>query len=318
MESNNILISVVIPIYNAEKFVADTLESLRKQTLINIEVICVDDGSTDNTAKIIKDFSTKDKRFKYLHKINGGAGSARNIGILASCGEYIAFLDIDDQFSTNNTLELLYTKAHQSGMDICGGLYSNSGNKKQDFAREQIVDFKEFQNDFFFTRYLYKREFLLKYSIFFPEYRCYEDPVFLLKAMSIAKKFYSISDEVYKYSGSHQCQNMNLDKTKDYLRGITDELMLSSMNHYTIIHKKAFSLLNNEVSYYCEKELRSNDKELFILLLKANGAVDRNLISVSDFEISPVLLTIWCTSQKYLKIRNSKIVQMFLKIRSKK
>ncbi len=93
---NNILISVIIPSYNYEKYIGTTLQSLIAQTLQEWECIVVDDGSTDNTKKIVTDFAVLDKRIKYIYQNNAGQSSARNNGLRIAKGEYIQFLDADD------------------------------------------------------------------------------------------------------------------------------------------------------------------------------------------------------------------------------
>ena len=93
---NPIAISVVIPVFNTECYLSTCLDSVLNQTLENIEVICIDDGSTDNSLEILKKYQKKDNRVKIISKDNEGQGVARNIGISEAIGEYIAFVDSDD------------------------------------------------------------------------------------------------------------------------------------------------------------------------------------------------------------------------------
>ena len=95
------LISVVIPAYNAEQFLDETLESVLSQTYENWECIIVNDGSTDNTESVVKKWCEKDARFRYFYKENSGASDTRNLGIKEARGEYIAFLDADDLYMPN-------------------------------------------------------------------------------------------------------------------------------------------------------------------------------------------------------------------------
>lgn len=92
----NPLISIVVPVYNTEKYIAETIESVIAQTYDNWELLLIDDGSTDSSRKIIESFVEKDSRIKYHYKENGGQASARNLGVKKANGEYIAFLDSDD------------------------------------------------------------------------------------------------------------------------------------------------------------------------------------------------------------------------------
>lgn len=93
-------ISIIIPVYNAEKYLYDCLDSLINQTLKNTEIICIDDGSTDNSYEILCEYAAKDNRFIILQQENKGAGAARNKGMEIAKGEFLAFLDADDFLNT--------------------------------------------------------------------------------------------------------------------------------------------------------------------------------------------------------------------------
>lgn len=95
------LISIIIPIYNVEKYLIECLESLSRQKTSQIEFICVDDGSTDKSGIICDEFAKRDKRFKVIHKKNGGVSSARNVGMENAIGKYIAWVDPDDYITLN-------------------------------------------------------------------------------------------------------------------------------------------------------------------------------------------------------------------------
>ncbi len=110
-------VSVILPIYNQENYLAKALDSLHKQTLKDIEFICVNDGSIDSSLKILKDYAQKDSRIRIIDQKNQGAGAARNNGLKIAKGEYIAFLDPDDWFETD-AMESLYKKSKKQNCDI--------------------------------------------------------------------------------------------------------------------------------------------------------------------------------------------------------
>ena len=114
-------ISVILPAYNAEKYVAKTLESLLTQTLKEVEFICVNDGSKDGTLKLLKEFEQNDERIKIIDKKNEGVWKARIDGISAATGQYIAFMDADD-YVEKNFLEELYKSITKNNADmaVCG------------------------------------------------------------------------------------------------------------------------------------------------------------------------------------------------------
>lgn len=110
-------VSVIIPVYNVEQYLRECLDSVVNQTLREIEIICVDDGSTDNSMAILKEFAKKDHRITILHQENLHAGVARNAGLAIARGEYLSFLDSDDFFELN-MLEEMYNKAKEDDVDI--------------------------------------------------------------------------------------------------------------------------------------------------------------------------------------------------------
>ena len=112
-----IKVSIIVPVYNVEKYIHKCLDSLVNQTLKELEFIFVNDGSPDNSPKIIKEYQKKDKRIKLLNKENGGHASARNLGLEHAKGEYIAFLDSDD-YVKENMYEILYNRAKKDNLDI--------------------------------------------------------------------------------------------------------------------------------------------------------------------------------------------------------
>lgn len=115
-------VSVIIPVYNVQSFLADCLNSALQQTLSNIEIICVNDGSTDSSPEILKEFEQKDSRIKVINKENAGYGAAMNDGIKAASGEYLAFLESDDQID-NNAYKRLSELADSYDVDIIKGNY---------------------------------------------------------------------------------------------------------------------------------------------------------------------------------------------------
>lgn len=112
------LVSIIVPIYNVEKYLPKCIESIINQTLTNIEIILVNDGSTDSSGKIADEYAKKDERIIVIHKENRGQGSARNVGIDIAKGEYIGFVDSDDWID-EEMYEKLYTNAKEYNSDVC-------------------------------------------------------------------------------------------------------------------------------------------------------------------------------------------------------
>lgn len=144
----NELISVILPAYNVENYINNCITSVINQTYTNIEIIIVNDGSTDKTGEIIEKFSKKDTRIKVCNKNNGGIASARNIGLKCAKGEYICFIDTDDTIE-KDMLEILYTSIKKNNADISivrvAQCFENGRKEYFDFsyAKEQVVDLNQ-------------------------------------------------------------------------------------------------------------------------------------------------------------------------------
>ncbi len=140
----DILVSVIIPIYNAEKYLPECLDSLLAQTLSDIEIICVDDGSTDNSMQVLEAYQKQDYRVKICAQKNAGAGAARNKGLTYANGKYVYFFDADD-IANESLLELAYNRAEETGADIVafnGSTFTDDDIKtakpKQGFSKGSV------------------------------------------------------------------------------------------------------------------------------------------------------------------------------------
>ena len=205
-------VSVVIPVYNAEKFLRACLDSATGQTLRETEILCIDDGSTDNSAAVVAQYMEIDPRIRLIRQENSGSGAARNRGIRAAQGKYIAFLDADDYYPEAETLEKLYRAAVQHDVRICGGSFSvvwpdgkvvtrfdSERYWGYTFEKDGLWEYRDYQFDFGYHRFLYRRDFLLKNRLFFPDYLRYQDPPFFVRAMTAAGSFYALRDVSYRY-----------------------------------------------------------------------------------------------------------------------
>lgn len=195
------LISLIVPIYNGEKYVEQFYEMCRMQTYSNIELIFIDDGSNDNTAHIIDQLAEKDERVVVYHKKNGGVSTARNLGIKKAQGKYIAFADIDD-FIYPNYLQYLYQLVRVNDADIAFCSYIKMTDQ-EDYATEKHIQnaevllfdkqtaIKNFCARRYLTGYSYLK--LIKTSIAkkaaFPEDIVYgEDFIFSYEVLKLSNK----------------------------------------------------------------------------------------------------------------------------------
>lgn len=141
-------ISIIIPIYNTEQYLSDCLDSVINQTIQDIEIICVNDGSTDNSAQIIEEYALKDNRIKVLHKENGGQTSSRRAGLKLATGEYIGFVDSDDWIDSD-MYEKMLSIAERYQVDMVSSGYYLEGNyttKHLDTVEYGLYDADNIQN----------------------------------------------------------------------------------------------------------------------------------------------------------------------------
>lgn len=133
------MISIIVPIYNTEKYLSKCINSILQQTYQDFELILIDDGSTDNSLTICKKYSEKDERIKVLHKENGGQGSARNLGLSVFRGDYVTFIDSDDWIDSR-LLYVLLNNLISTNADIsCCAVYSNENESDKKNSSELVV-----------------------------------------------------------------------------------------------------------------------------------------------------------------------------------
>ncbi len=207
-----IRVSVIVPIYNAYDYLGAALDSILDQTLREIEVICIDDGSTDRSIDIIKKYRDTDSRVRIVTENNAGVSTARNKGIARVRGEYVIFLDADD-FYEPTLLEKLYNLAKEQNLDIALARYDIYNNKTERFsaatdeshgdifARGAVVSKNEFPNHIFesTTGYVWNKLFRSsmikeKELTFAPELYIFEDVHFVCSALSYADRIARVED----------------------------------------------------------------------------------------------------------------------------
>lgn len=212
-------VSVIIPVYNAEKYLRECLDSVTAQSLREIEIICVDDGSTDNSLKILREYAIKEPRLRVITQANARQGAARNRALDHASGEYIAFLDSDDAFAAD-ALKKLYTRARNDALDMlmlsCVRV-TPSGKEFRwsyhDFSKFLPLDFpqkcfsrKNCSPELFWRMpcsccgTFYSRAFLEKNKLRFPEKIFFEDRPFFFFALAEAERIGILDEPLYRYT----------------------------------------------------------------------------------------------------------------------
>lgn len=321
-------ISIIVPVYNTEKYLEECLDSVISQTLCDIEIIIINDNSPDNAISIIDYYANKDNRIIVIDKkANEGVGKARNDGIKASKGEYIAFLDSDDMFSNEQVLEKLYIAATKYNVSITGGLLERlypDGHIEKDsqsirvnnieYSSSGLTEYKDFQYDYGYCCYIYSRELIVSKKIEFPLYTRFQDPPFFVRAMFESKRFYMLNDCVYRYRYIDNEEKYTLKKTMDQLQGVMDNLVFSKVHNLPKLHYISAVRLNTECGYMVSKNLESSEKYNMIRkLIDANALVDEEWLNDEGIMIKPFVLDFFKyvveTAGKYEKLRNKRIIK---------
>ena len=223
------LVSIIVPIYNVDKYLNKCLESLVNQTYKNIEIILVNDGSTDNSQKIIEQYVSKyPNLIKSYKKENGGLSDARNYGFKKAKGKYLAFIDSDD-YVTENYVEKLYKSIKENSSDLAICNYYNVKENKYIVSKNYITqspcsifdDKLQLFNACAVWNKMFSKNTLCKNNFLFDKGVIYEDLRFILKCYTKIKKISYVEDPLYYYiirNGSIM-NSINIKKNEDILKG---------------------------------------------------------------------------------------------------
>lgn len=285
-------ISVIIPVYNVEKYLRECLDSIVNQTLKDIEIICVDDGSTDKSLEILQEYKRKDDRFVILQQRHSGAGAARNHGIKLAEGKYIQFLDSDDYFEPT-LLEELYTRAESfdSDLTVCSSRkVDDNGNitetRSPNFPinidkvpMEQVFNRQDFKDEIFCLlipvvwNKLIKKSFLEEKHLEFPQLTIYEDIAFMHSVVACANRIVAFNKELINYRfnrpgslvSTRSSHTINAIKSCICLKKFLEERDLFSELE-TAYTKAVINHIRAEISYCNDEEYKEFLKEFKALL----------------------------------------------------
>lgn len=207
MNSESPLVSIIMPTYNSSAYILNSLQELEKQTYNNVEIIIVNDGSKDNTLDLLQTIAEKNPQLRVVDKKNGGVSSARNAGIHAARGEFVAFLDDDDRLEPDFILKM-YTRQRETNADA---VYCGMYRAYEDSRRGNVKISCEFESGFLLYKFLtgeinfhigclfVRREYIEKHSLYFNEnLRIGEDMLYIYMLLSICK-MQSVAEYMYHY-----------------------------------------------------------------------------------------------------------------------
>lgn len=292
-------ISVIIPFYNAERTIKRCMDSVLSQTLKEVEIVCIDDGSFDASSKIIEWYVSLHDNILLFKQENKGAGEARNLGIKRANGQFVAFMDADDYYFGSDVLEELYNKAVQYSVNICGGsiciekgagyIHSKADLRKDSFfENNKLCSYNDYQYSFGFTRFIYNLSMLKENGINFPAYRRFEDPPFLVKAMHCAKDFYVVNRDIYVISEKNEgMKSIARETLCDIVSGIKDVMVIAQDNNYNKLYKSMLEeILHNYLDVFYSSIYYGNDK-LYDMINSLFSEVDTELY----FEYKSILMS---------------------------
>ncbi len=245
-------ITVIVPVYNVENYLEEAINSVISQTYKNLEILIIDDGSTDNSSQICDKYAKKDIRIKVFHQTNKGLSGARNTGLKNATGKYIMFLDSDDKFEPQ-ACETMYKFIERTKADYAIGNYINideDGSKwetpifKKDTYKEFTLSIKDYEKSFYIMNSavwnkIFRKSFLDSLNITFVERLPAEDAIFTTTCFIKSKKVCYIPEIIYQYRQRYS-NSISNSCSKKYFDGINKA--------YNIIYQNFKD--NNEIGFY--------------------------------------------------------------------
>lgn len=270
-----IIFSIIVPIYNVEKYIEQCLVSILEQSYKNLEIILVNDGTKDNSMKVIEKYLS-DSRIKVINKENGGLSSARNTGLEVANGDYIAFVDSDDWVDIDNLIKL-YEIARANDLDLIMGnvreypsnkvlqLEKYSGIKSGIELFEEMLRKKEYLETVW--KCIYKKEFLQKNNLKFIQGLLHEDTPFMFECLVKAKRVKNENNIFYFYRKREG--SITITKTVKNLYHILYGIR-RILEVYKEVPVKSKVINNYIINLYFSitRELKKKDKKIFIEILK--------------------------------------------------
>lgn len=299
-------ISIIVPVYNSEQYLRTCLDSLINQTLKKIEIICVNDGSTDNSRKILTEYADKDKRIKIIDKKNGGLSSARNVGIQNATAGYIGFLDSDD-WVIPETYEMALRHIDETdiviyGTEVIGNYLLEKRNSDHQYyrikysGRIELTDEIRENIDVSAWNKLYRIDIIKTNEIQFPEGKLYEDYCFFWKYIAICKTAFFDQNKYHRYlrhEGSIMAQTFNgsaramehLDILDNIFTDFKDKTQMEN-------HEQRNNAMFLNCFWFAYLNVPQNDRKkvlkkgtLFVTKWNLSGQKDIDALKIKKYEI---------------------------------
>ena len=326
-------ISIIVPVYNTAKYLDKCIQTLINQTLENIEIIFIDDGSEDNSVEILKNYAKKDKRIRILKQNHKRQGAARNYGLSIAQGEYIGFVDSDDWVKLD-MFEKLYYQAKETDSDIvmCSMNTFEDGTNKiivNTYNTLDIFNQKFFENtftpqdtlNFIFNisvspyNKIYRKSLIDKNNIKFPENIYFEDNAFFFQSWLNAKKISLLNQKLYQYRKStasttkNDKNKLDIFKTLDLTKNILEE-----NNYYNRLKTDYLRYKSASLQYWFGSIQNKRIKFLFFIkLLMEMPTVALLPIFIKFNELKLLLILLFDKKNKIILWGASNFLANFLK-----
>lgn len=334
MQEKKIPFSIVLPIYNVEKYLNQCLDSVVNQTLKNIEIICVNDGSTDNGLQILERYAALDSRIKIINKENAGLGAARNTGLDACHGEYVWFVDSDD-FIDESACEKIYECAKKNESDIVlidVGLYwtmvdpildfldTAKYRKMAEFGSFTVADAPWIQLTHSVWSRIYRRDFLNDNKLRNPEQRFGEDMLYSYMTAVYAKRISIVPEKLYFYRQNRKGSLLEQEGKNDefkmmYLKSMRETKdFLKKSNTYDILKE---DFIKSRVRWALPRQLGISNlsvfKQFFNELADILDKEDQEIIESGSFLYDYDGLKLY-----YNALKKGSALSYYIKIKLKK
>jgi glycosyltransferase involved in cell wall biosynthesis len=306
-------ISIILPVYNVAPYLRQSLDSIIGQTLKDIEIICIDDGSTDGSGEILDEYREKDERIKVKHKKNAGTGAARNDGLKLATGECIGFVDPDD-WILPNMYERLYNILQEKELDIVmftPDVYNDKTKKHEGFLYFQDSNFPKTLDNRIFNKddispfsypmcvwnKLYRKQLFDDNKIDFAEGLDFEDHKVIFKSLFTAKRIYFIREKLYVYRHSREGSILSDNDTRmfDHIK-IYDivENILKETNNWEKFHLDFLRYKVHNILYYYTMIKDEYKEEYYNKMVKSLQATkmseeEINILNKDYPELKPIL-----------------------------
>ena len=300
-------VSVIMPVYNAEDYLAESIDCILNQTLTDIELICIDDGSADGSLDILKDIAAKDSRLRYYHQENRGGGAARNVAIPKARGKYIYFMDADDKLDTNG-LKRCYDIAEQKQLDFIifkaidyaedTGEYFTTDDYTMDelsaFVGDRIFKYSDI-GDLIFKMSVtpwckfYNRKFVVDSKAKFAEGLIFHDNIFFYDSLFYAERIYFLNETLYTRR-RHSASSTGAGD-KRYLNFIQiSDMIWDIFKRHGVFWTYVDEMFTKKVGvvHYWYKHIQEEYKELYFSEMKRNYekiAEDEDILKYVDEDL---------------------------------